>query len=83
MAKLNRKKVLLLKKETSYGSSPSLSGSSVGGMQHSLAVIISPSTTSEFTVKLQGYSNQDGGSNRFRINWYETQSTLTVFEIGA
>ncbi len=63
--------------------SPSLSGSSVGGMQHSLAVIISPSTTSEFTVKLQGYSNQDGGSNRFRINWYETQSTLTVFEIGA
>ena len=52
-------------------------------MQDSLAVIISPSTTSEFTVKLQGYSNQDGGSNRFRINWYETQSTLTVFEIGA
>ena len=63
--------------------SPQLSSSTAGGAQHNLAVIISPSTTSEFTVKLEGYSNQDGGSNRFRINWYETQSTLTVFEIGA
>ena len=63
--------------------SPQLSSSTAGGAQHNLAVIISPSTTSEFTVKLQGYSNQDGGSNRFRINWYESQGTLTLFEIGA
>jgi len=64
--------------------SPSLSDASVGGMQHSLVVVISPSTTSEFTVKLQGYSNQSGGgSNRFRINWYESQGTLTLIEIGA
>ena len=63
--------------------SPSLSSSTAGGAQHSLVVVISPSTTSAFTVKLQGYSNQDGGSNRFRINWYESQGTLTLIEIGA
>jgi hypothetical protein len=56
------------------------SGSS--GVSGHLSTIISPSTTSAFTVKLQGASSASNGSNRFRINWYGWGELMT-FELGA
>jgi len=60
----------------------SISGNGVGGAQHSLIGLIDHNTTSAFTIKLQGYSNADSGSNRFRITWYDAESSGFAFEIG-
>ena len=59
-----------------------ISGNDKGGMQHSLQGLIDHDTTSAFTIKLQGYSNADNSSNRFRITWYDATSTGHAFEIG-
>ena len=59
-----------------------LSSSTAGGAQHSLIGIIDHDTTSAFTIKVQGKSHQSGGSNRFRINWYDAESSGFAFEIG-
>ena len=59
-----------------------LSSSTAGGAQHSLIGMIDHNTTSAFTIKVQGKSHQSGGSNRFRINWYDAESSGFAFEIG-
>ena len=51
------------------------------GVSGYLTTIISPNTTSAFTVKLQGASSASNGSNRFRINWYGW-GELIAMEIG-
>ena len=52
------------------------------GVSGHLSTIISPNTTSAFTVKLQGASSASNGSNRFRVNWYGF-GELMAFELGA
>lgn len=60
----------------------SISGSTSGGQQHILQGLIDHDTTSAFTIKLQGYSNADSSSNRFRITWYDSTSNGYAFELG-
>jgi len=68
MAKLNRKKVLLLKKETSYGSSPSLSGSANAVLVRDLTV--EPVVSDEVSRELiRGYlGNQEVLLANTRVN---------------
>ena len=68
MAKLNRKKVLLLKKETSYGSSPSLSGSANAVLVRDLTV--EPVVSDEVNRELiRGYlGNQEVLLANTRVN---------------
>ena len=51
------------------------------GVSGYLTTIISPNTTSAFTVKLQGASSASNSSDRFRINWYGW-GELIAMEIG-
>ena len=60
----------------------SISASTAGGAQHSLIGLIDHNTTSAFTIKLQGKSAANSGSNRFRITWYDAESSGFAFEIG-
>ncbi len=59
-----------------------LSGNGAGGAMHSLLGLIDHNTTNAITIKLQGKSNADSGSNRFRITWYDAESSGFAFEIG-
>ena len=60
----------------------SISSGTAGGAQHSLLGLIDHNTTSAFTIKLQGKSSANAGSNRFRITWYDAESSGFAFEIG-
>ena len=51
------------------------------GIHGSIFGIFTPGVTSAVTVKLQGKSWAENGSNRFRINWYDAQSSLIVAEV--
>ena len=60
----------------------SISSGTAGGQQHILQGLIDHDTTSAFTIKLQGKSAANAGSNRIRITWYDAQSTGFAFELG-
>ena len=60
----------------------SISSGTAGGAQHSLIGLIDHNTTSAFTIKLQGKSSANSGSNRIRITWYDAESSGFAFEIG-
>jgi len=51
------------------------------GMPGAIFGVFTPGVTSAVTVKLQGKSWAENGSNRFRINWYDAQSSLIVAEV--
>ena len=53
------------------------------GISHAINAIFTPGVTSAVTVKLQAKSWRTNGSHRFRVNWYDSYSSLIVMEVNA
>ena len=51
------------------------------GVHGAIFGVFTPGVTSAVTVKLQAKSWAESGSNRFRVNWYDAQSSLIVVEL--
>jgi hypothetical protein len=61
-----------------YVGPPSTTGTGVPG---AIFGIFTPGVTSAVTVKIQAKSWAQNGSNRFRVNWYDSQSSLIIVEL--
>ena len=53
------------------------------GISHAIMGIFTPGVTSAVTVKLQAKSHRANGSHRFRVNWYDSYSSLMIMEVNA